>query len=415
MVVRMKPTAILCILILGAAAFSIFYHYDVLPTGWYTSPSSQRAPQVSVPPATPSMQQEQAASQQQATTDEKIVYVYGAGLIARKDMAGIAYHHQDYLSSNRFATDSNGRLVGKNVPEPYGTTLDEIGTKNALQNDYSFTGKEQDDRLYYFGARYYDPRTARFISVDPVFKHTIQSYSYAANNPFKFTDPTGEDVQHFVFGLDPAYTYNIYYGFPAGTQNPPSEYRYFENLQTVINQMTGLPGGTLTFALPGVSPVWIIPTVLDPGHEDPDDTSDQDSDESGGRRSYDEGEGGPYDHGNLRPYTRGGQSASQFMFPAGRTRVFDVQGRLVLDIESGSTLWDEGKQLASGHYFYRGEDEGGTRTTGRLFVSESKEVLKLHKIGTIVPSPIGQVPASLMETILQQAEQQPLELRAWRK
>ena len=68
--------------------------------------------------------------------------------------------------------------------------------KNAKWNTpYLFTGKELDKEtgLYYFGARYQDPKLGIFISVDPLaekFKGW-SSYAYAFNNPVRFIDPDG--------------------------------------------------------------------------------------------------------------------------------------------------------------------------------------------------------------------------------
>jgi len=45
--------------------------------------------------------------------------------------------------------------------------------------------------MYYYGARYYDPRISIFISVDPLAEKTMEPYSYVGNNPIMFTDPTG--------------------------------------------------------------------------------------------------------------------------------------------------------------------------------------------------------------------------------
>jgi len=51
-------------------------------------------------------------------------------------------------------------------------------------------------------ARYYNPTQGRFLSVDPRLNGKTASkhpqlwnrYSYAANTPLKFTDPTGEEI-----------------------------------------------------------------------------------------------------------------------------------------------------------------------------------------------------------------------------
>lgn len=52
---------------------------------------------------------------------------------------------------------------------------------------YRFTGKEVDEEtgLYYFGARYYDPRITLWYGVDPMAEKAPNwnPYSYGFNNP----------------------------------------------------------------------------------------------------------------------------------------------------------------------------------------------------------------------------------------
>ena len=64
---------------------------------------------------------------------------------------------------------------------------------------YLYTGQEFDSEseLYYYNARYYNPLTGRFISLDPVLGETgsvlsRNGYIYANNNPLKYVDPSGE-------------------------------------------------------------------------------------------------------------------------------------------------------------------------------------------------------------------------------
>lgn len=45
--------------------------------------------------------------------------------------------------------------------------------------------------MYYYGARYYDPRISIFVSVDPLAERTMEPYLYAGNNPIRYVDPTG--------------------------------------------------------------------------------------------------------------------------------------------------------------------------------------------------------------------------------
>jgi RHS repeat-associated protein len=63
---------------------------------------------------------------------------------------------------------------------------------------YRFTGKEVDEEtgLYYFGARYYDPRISLWYGVDPMAEKypSWNSFNYTMNNPIRFIDPNGKDV-----------------------------------------------------------------------------------------------------------------------------------------------------------------------------------------------------------------------------
>jgi RHS repeat-associated protein len=58
---------------------------------------------------------------------------------------------------------------------------------------YQFTGRERDaDWLYYYRARYYSPRLARFLQPDPIGRAGgVNPYAYAGNNPLLFVDPSG--------------------------------------------------------------------------------------------------------------------------------------------------------------------------------------------------------------------------------
>jgi RHS repeat-associated protein len=71
----------------------------------------------------------------------------------------------------------------------FGAIRNETGTSD---NTRKFTGKEfdADSNLYYYGARYYDPYIGRFTQRDPA-GDGVNWYAYTANNPLKYTDPTG--------------------------------------------------------------------------------------------------------------------------------------------------------------------------------------------------------------------------------
>ena len=66
------------------------------------------------------------------------------------------------------------------------------------KNKYLYNGKEfhndNDEGLYNYGARFYDPAIARFTTIDPLAEnYTFQNpYAYAANNPIRFIDFMGK-------------------------------------------------------------------------------------------------------------------------------------------------------------------------------------------------------------------------------
>ena len=68
---------------------------------------------------------------------------------------------------------------------------------NTWNTPYLFNAKELDEEtgLYYYGARYYDPRLSLWMSTDPLQEKypNISPYCYTVNNPLKFIDPTGMD------------------------------------------------------------------------------------------------------------------------------------------------------------------------------------------------------------------------------
>jgi RHS repeat-associated protein len=59
----------------------------------------------------------------------------------------------------------------------------------------AFTGREWDPEagLYYYRARYYDPKIGRFISEDPIgfAGGDVNMFAYVGNNPLGYGDPSG--------------------------------------------------------------------------------------------------------------------------------------------------------------------------------------------------------------------------------
>ena len=111
----------------------------------------------------------------------------------------IWWYHTDHLGSSTYLTDNFGRPSHYYETLPFGEMMVEhnqsanVPSGVGYDNKFKFNGKELDDatQMYYYGARYYDPRISIFVSVDPLAQKTMTPYQYVNNNPIMFTDPTG--------------------------------------------------------------------------------------------------------------------------------------------------------------------------------------------------------------------------------
>ena len=105
------------------------------------------------------------------------------------------YYHADHLGSTSYITNLDGEVVQHVEYVPFGEVFIEE-RNNTWNTPYLFNAKEFDEEtgLYYYGARYYDPRLSVWMSVDPRSEETPSWSPYRAffNNPITFTDPNGE-------------------------------------------------------------------------------------------------------------------------------------------------------------------------------------------------------------------------------
>ncbi|WP_315451184.1 RHS repeat-associated core domain-containing protein, partial [uncultured Treponema sp.] len=140
------------------------------------------------------------------------------------------YYHSDHLGSAQFVTDWRGKQYEHIEYTPYGELWIEEVAAGLDKLPFRFTGKEMDEEtgLYYYGARYLDPKYSRWLSGDPALndyipkapiddeakKHNenlpgmggvfnvvnLHLYHYAGNNPIKYEDPDGKDIISFFKG-----------------------------------------------------------------------------------------------------------------------------------------------------------------------------------------------------------------------
>ena len=110
------------------------------------------------------------------------------------------YFHSDHLGSSTAITDGSGYLYQIFLNLPFGETMAEQRRSGTFSTAYKFNGKELDSEtgLYYYGARYYNPRISNWLSVDPLTEQTMTPYQYTYQNPVRYIDPTGmapEDLE----------------------------------------------------------------------------------------------------------------------------------------------------------------------------------------------------------------------------
>ena len=107
--------------------------------------------------------------------------------------ADMYYYHTDHLGSVRLITDDTGAAARTYDYSAYGVLIAESGTGASL-NPFHYTGREYHatSGLYFYRARFYDPKVGSFISVDPIGLNAgINTYGYVVGNPILYADPVG--------------------------------------------------------------------------------------------------------------------------------------------------------------------------------------------------------------------------------
>jgi len=118
----------------------------------------------------------------------------------------------DALGSTIALGDGTGTIQTQYTYEPFGFTTQ---TGTASTSSYKYTGREDDGTgLYYYRARYYQPRFQRFIVEDPIgfLGGDMNLYGYVRNVPMILSDPDGltadtnmKFLSDWVFGGGAAY------------------------------------------------------------------------------------------------------------------------------------------------------------------------------------------------------------------
>ena len=124
-------------------------------------------------------------------TDGTNSYLYGPdGLpIEQIEASASFWFVHDQVGNTLQLLDNTGATAGSYTYTPYGVPT-QTGTATT---PLLYTGQYTDSEsgLVYLRARYYDPGTAEFLTVDPQVDSTRSAYGYVQGNPLDLTDPSG--------------------------------------------------------------------------------------------------------------------------------------------------------------------------------------------------------------------------------
>ena len=107
------------------------------------------------------------------------------------------YVHTDHLGTPQRVSNDTGQTVWKVSQSPFGKSIpdpDVDGDGVEVEMNLRFPGQYFDSEtgLHYNMNRYYDPRTGRYLTSDPIgLDGGLNTYSYAINNPIIYIDPLG--------------------------------------------------------------------------------------------------------------------------------------------------------------------------------------------------------------------------------
>ena len=105
------------------------------------------------------------------------------------------YYHPDHLGSSSYITNFDGEVSQHIEYVPFGEVFIEE-RNNTWNTSYLFNAKEFDEDMgmYYYGARYYEPRLSLWMSTDPRSEEAPEasSYTYSHNAPTGRVDFDGK-------------------------------------------------------------------------------------------------------------------------------------------------------------------------------------------------------------------------------
>ena len=131
-------------------------------------------------------------------TDATYAYIYGTSStpLAQVNLTDqtTLYLHGDLIGSIRSVTNAAGDVVCDADYDTYGQPVAVTTDPCGQATRFGYAGQYTDPTgLIYLRARYYDPASGQFLTVDPLVDTTRNPYGYTGGNPLQFVDPLGLD------------------------------------------------------------------------------------------------------------------------------------------------------------------------------------------------------------------------------
>jgi len=136
-----------------------------------------------------------------------VVYTHGLNLVSQRRSGTVSYYVQDGHGNVRALTSTSGTVTDAYQYDAYGTKLST--STGSTVNKYLYCGEQYDSDLglYFLRARYFNPGTGRFWTMDTDVGNnedplSLHRYLYCHDNPVNATDPSGLRVQHAARNLE---------------------------------------------------------------------------------------------------------------------------------------------------------------------------------------------------------------------
>lgn len=160
------------------------------------------------------------------------------------------FQFDNYIGSSTLEIDAEGHVISYEEYYPFGGTSYhafrekvEVSTKR-----YRYNGKERDDEnsLYYFGARYYASWLGRWSSADPAgIIDGLNLFEYAQNNPIRYGDASGTQTTPTPLEEELGFSLTAGYSQQGSSEGenvrapPPEDLFHSDSLQDWSRALTG--------------------------------------------------------------------------------------------------------------------------------------------------------------------------------